>query len=120
MPSTEPSKRAGGQEAEQAGDLDDARRVLAAVQRADRETARTVRCVVGLVERLGGGHLHRLHLGHDLALDVAGDDDAERGDEGDDRAEPGGPAVHRASSAGVACLRSSQRPTPMTTAPPTM
>ena len=32
----------------------------------------------GVVERLGRGHLHRLLLGHDPGLQVAGDDDAER------------------------------------------
>ncbi len=37
-------------------------------------------CAV-VVQRLGGGHLHRLHLGHDLALVVAGDAGAEPGDE---------------------------------------
>ncbi len=47
------------------------------------------------VERLRGGHLHRLDLGHDLALHVAGDGDAEAGDEGDDRADARGLAVHR-------------------------
>ena len=33
--------------------------------------------LLGVVQRLGGGHLHRLLLGHDLGLAVAGDRDGE-------------------------------------------
>ena len=33
----------------------------------------------GVVERLGRGHLHRLLLGHQPRLQVAGDDDADAG-----------------------------------------
>ena len=51
------------------------------------------RGALGVVEALGGGHLHRLHLGHDLALDVAGDDDGCGGDQGDPGAELRGEPV---------------------------
>ena len=64
--------------------------------------------LVVLVQTLGGRHLHRLHLGHDLALDVTGDDDAERGHEGEDRTELGRLAVH-ALVAGAGVLGASAR-----------
>lgn len=34
-----------------------------------------------LVQRLGRGHLHRLLVGHDAGLVVAGDEDADAGDD---------------------------------------
>ncbi|MGY2875354.1 hypothetical protein ACVW00_002544 [Marmoricola sp. URHA0025 HA25] len=48
-----------------------------------------------VVERLRGSHLHRLHLGHDLALDVAADRDAETREQGDGGADPDGLQVER-------------------------
>jgi hypothetical protein len=49
---------------------------LGAVERADRED-REAGIGLGLVEGLCRSHFHRLDLGHDLALDVAGDHDAD-------------------------------------------
>ena len=86
MPSTLPSKRPGGQERQQAGDPD-RELLLGPVQGADRED-RERRRLLGVVERLGGRHLHRLLLGHDLALDVAGHGDADAGHDHHPGADP--------------------------------
>lgn len=64
--------------------------------------------------------IHGLDLGHgDLALDVTGDDDAQRRTQA--KTAPKRVALRYIGSSPVlACLRISHRPTPMTTAPPTM
>ena len=103
--------------------------VAFAVERADRQDGEGGSHALGhrLVEPLGGGHLHRLHLGHDLALHVAGDD-AHGGNEAHDGTEPGGLAVHgriaRGDVRGVAAALASRRmryiATPMMTAAPVM
>ena len=78
------------QEAEQAGDRD--RELLRrAAQRADGEQGEGRVARRGIVKRFSRSHFHRLHFGHDLALDVPGDDHEHGGHGG----HPGPDARHR-------------------------
>ena len=54
-----------------------------------------------VVERLGGGHLHRLLLGHQPGLQVAGDHDADAGDQDGHQRH----AQRRPEDLGVSCRR---------------
>ena len=49
---------------------------------------------LGVVERLSSSHLHRLHLGHHLALEVPRDDHTESREKGDPGADPSRLSVH--------------------------
>ena len=60
--------------------------------------------LLGVVQRLRGGHLHRLDLGHHLALDVTGDQQAQTGDQQGHGTElDRGPEGHAVSSGSVCC-----------------
>ncbi|MPM29577.1 hypothetical protein SDC9_76117 [bioreactor metagenome] len=84
-------ERPGGQEGRHARDLD-REDLLRSVQGADGEQ-REGRRGLGLPDRLGRRHLHRLDIGHHLALQVTGDGDQGTGDDQHPGTELGGPGV---------------------------
>ena len=90
------------------------------VERADRED-RERRGLLGLVQRLGGRHLHRLLLGHELALHVAGDGDQQARRRGARRRRPGGrPERRRRRRVGHGPCASATPRSPATNAPAVM